>query len=121
MIARVDREKLRYVIINLVENAADALRDTDGSRRLAVTLLGTNGTATLSVADSGPGVSAEALPRLFEPFFSLKAHGTGLGLAIAKRTVDAHGGRIEALSPPGGGMTLQIELPLAPRSAREVA
>jgi signal transduction histidine kinase len=97
----------------VVENAADALDGTGGSRRLAVTLLGTNGTATLSVADSGPGVAPEALPRLFEPFFSLKEHGTGLGLAIAKRTIDAHGGRIDASSPPGEGLTLRIDLPLA--------
>jgi signal transduction histidine kinase len=58
-------------------------------------------------------VPPDALPHLFEPFFSLKAKGTGLGLAIAKRTVDAHGGRIEAASAPGSGMTVRIELPLA--------
>jgi signal transduction histidine kinase len=50
---------------------------------------------------------------LFEPFFSLKAHGTGLGLAIAKRTVDAHGGRIAAVSTPGAGTMFQVELPCA--------
>jgi signal transduction histidine kinase len=113
LVARGDREKLRHVIINVVENAADALDGTDGSRRLAVSLLGTNGTATLSIADSGPGVAPETLPRLFEPFFSLKEHGTGLGLAIAKRTIDAHGGRIDASSPAGEGLTLRIDLPLA--------
>jgi len=61
----------------------------------------------------GPGVPPDALPRLFEPFFSLKSHGTGLGLAIVKRTVDAHGGRIAAACPPGSGLTIRIELPLA--------
>jgi len=54
-----------------------------------------------------------ALPHLFEPFFSRKASGTGLGLAIARRTVEAHHGRIDATSPPGGGTTFSITLPMA--------
>jgi len=53
------------------------------------------------------------LPHLFEPFYSRKEAGTGLGLAIAKRTVDAHGGRIELASQADAGMTVRIELPLA--------
>ena len=73
-----------------------------------------NGSGTLSVRDSGSGVPADALPRLFEPFFSLKPHGTGLGLAIAKRTVEAHGGHIEATISAQLGLTLRIDLPLAP-------
>jgi signal transduction histidine kinase len=68
--------------------------------------------ATLRVADTGRGVPPDVLPRLFEPFFSLKPTGTGLGLAIAKRTVDAHGGCIVA-SPGHPGMAFHIELPLA--------
>jgi signal transduction histidine kinase len=60
-------------------------------------------------------VPADALPHLFEPFYSRKAAGTGLGLAIAKRTVDAHGGRIVAASPPGAGFTIDIELPAPSR------
>jgi len=85
-------------------------------RRLALAVGADNGTASVRVEDSGPGVPAEALPRLFEPFFSLKAKGTGLGLAIAKRTIDAHGGRIAAARAAGAGMVFRIELPLA-RSA----
>ena len=70
-------------------------------------------TKLLTVSDTGPGVPADALPHIFEPFFSLKAKGTGLGLAIAKRTIDAHGGRIVATSPAGSGLAVHIELPLA--------
>src|SRR6185295_1515224 len=102
--ARADREKMRQVLVNLIENAIDALASSDGERRLGVTVGTVNGSATLRVTDSGPGVPADALPHLFEPFFSLKATGTGLGLAIAKRTVDAHGGRIAIGSAAATGM-----------------
>ena len=110
---RADREKLRQVLINLLENAIDALGKVAGGRHLSVAACGTNGTATLRVTDSGPGVPTAALPQLFEPFFSLKANGTGLGLAIVKRTIEAHGGHIEAAHDDGAGMTFRIDLPLA--------
>jgi signal transduction histidine kinase len=109
--ARADREKLRQVLVNLIENAIDAL--AGGGGRLAVAVARVNGSATLEVRDTGPGVPADALAHLFEPFFSLKQHGTGLGLAIAKRTIDAHGGRITAARAAGEGMAFHIELPLA--------
>jgi signal transduction histidine kinase len=111
--ARADREKLRQVIINLVENAMDALAELPAGRRLSITVGNGGGGATLSVYDNGPGVPADALAHLFEPFFSLKEHGTGLGLAIAKRTLDAHGGRITAAHQAGGGMAFRLELPAA--------
>ncbi|HJW66937.1 MAG TPA: HAMP domain-containing sensor histidine kinase, partial [Gaiellaceae bacterium] len=112
VVARADGEKMRQVIVNLVENALDALRDTADPRRIVVAVSGDDGVARLRVGDSGPGVTADVLPRLFEPFFSLKPSGTGLGLAIAKRTVDAHGGRITAASAPGTGLRIDIEVPL---------
>jgi signal transduction histidine kinase len=112
IVARADGEKMRQVIVNLVENALDALRDTADPRRIVVAVSGDDGVARLRVGDSGPGVTADVLPRLFEPFFSLKPSGTGLGLAIAKRTVDAHGGRITAASAPGTGLRIDIEVPL---------
>jgi signal transduction histidine kinase len=111
--ARADREKVRQVLVNLIENAIDVLADRAGPRRVVIAVGGRNGSAAVRVADTGPGVAPDALARLFEPFFSLKAHGTGLGLAIAKRTIDAHGGRIAVTSTPGAGTTFEIELPLA--------
>jgi polar amino acid transport system substrate-binding protein len=111
VVVRADREKLRQVLVNLVENAIDALANGAPEKSLVLRVGRSRGQATMLVADSGPGVAAEALPHLFEPFFSLKENGTGLGLAIAKRTIDAHGGRIAAASTPGAGMTVRIELP----------
>ena len=115
-----DREKLRQVLINLVENAIDALGGKDADRHLTIEVAETDGCAALRVCDDGPGVPADALSRLFEPFFSLKPTGTGLGLAIAHRTIAAHGGRIEACSTSGTGMTMHVTLPLA-RSVTSMA
>jgi signal transduction histidine kinase len=117
VIATADREQLRQVLVNLVENALDALADADGPRRLAVAVGSVNGSAVVRVSDSGPGVPADALARLFEPFFSLKPTGTGLGLAIVRRTVEAHGGEIRARSSPGAGATFEVTLPLGGRAA----
>jgi two-component system sensor histidine kinase HydH len=111
--ARADREKLRQVMVNLIENAADALERT-ADKRLAIAVHADNGTAVLQVRDNGSGVPPDALPRLFEPFFSLKNTGTGLGLAIVKRTIEAHGGRVEARPGEGAGLIIRVELPVAP-------
>jgi signal transduction histidine kinase len=113
IVVRGDREKLRQALINLIDNAVDAVRDAGTMKQLSIAVDCANGTGRLRVHDSGPGVPPEVVPRLFEPFFSLKPHGTGLGLAIAKRTIEAHGGHIEATTPAGGGLTLSIDLPLA--------
>jgi signal transduction histidine kinase len=113
VLARADADKVRQLVLNLLENALDALATVEGARQIDVAVAGVNGHAVLAVEDNGPGVPADVLPRLFEPFFSLKPHGTGLGLAIAKRTVDAHGGRLSATSGQHGGLRIDVELPLA--------
>jgi signal transduction histidine kinase len=112
VIAYVDRERLRQVLLNLLENAVEALADQNTAIKwIRVGVRAIDGNAEISVTDGGPGVPADALPRLFEPFFSLKATGTGLGLAIARRTVEAHGGRIHAERAAAGGLTVRITLP----------
>lgn len=109
-IARADREKLRQVLVNLLDNAIDALALAAAPKQLALAVGSHNGSVSLGVSDSGPGVSDEALAQLFEPFFSLKENGTGLGLAIAKRTVEAHGGHIAARNVRPG-LRVEIVLP----------
>lgn len=111
-VASVDGEKLRQVLVNLLENARDALGEWPGERSVAISVGNSDGRVHLCVRDSGPGVAPDELERLFEPFFTSKPHGTGLGLAIVKRIVDAHGGAIHAQLAPGGGLSFEIDLPV---------
>jgi signal transduction histidine kinase len=103
---RGDPEKLRRVVINLVTNALDAI---DGSKRGGGRIwigVGENLARTevwLRVADDGPGLDAEALKRIWSPFYTSKANGTGLGLAICRKLVEAHGGVIDVTGAPEGG------------------
>lgn len=108
---RGDSEKLRQVLINLVENARDALTESGTGRHVSIAVANGHDRVSLEVIDDGPGVDDATLERLFEPFFSQRHEGTGLGLAIARRTIEAHGGRIEARRRPAGGMRFRIDLP----------
>jgi signal transduction histidine kinase len=113
--AEVDGEKIRIVLRNLLENAFKySLAD---SRPVEVVVKTDEETVTLIVADDGPGLPAEDLHNLFEPFFrvdrsrSKKSGGYGLGLSICKRIVEAHGGRIAAANRSGRGAEFTIALP----------
>ncbi|MBI4590221.1 MAG: hypothetical protein HY725_15415, partial [Candidatus Rokubacteria bacterium] len=104
-----DRDHLKQVVLNLVLNALQAMPE-GGTLTLEA------GTArealVLTVADTGNGIPPEALPRVFDPYFTTKAKGLGLGLAIARRIVEAHGGRIEVESQPGQGSRFRVVLPV---------
>jgi len=112
VVAPADREKLRQVLINLIENALDALSDAALPKQLSVVVDRANGGATIRVTDTGPGVSAEVLPHLFEPFHTTKENGTGLGLAIAKRIVEAHKGQLAMVPNSDRGAVFTIRLPV---------
>ncbi|HEX6851543.1 MAG TPA: ATP-binding protein [Candidatus Polarisedimenticolaceae bacterium] len=108
----VDRRVLARAVVNLVENAIQAMPD-GGTLALTSAPRGPDA-VELVVADSGVGLSADARRRLFEPYFSTKSSGTGLGLAIVRRAVEGHGGRIEVEDAAGGGTLFRIVLPAAP-------
>ena len=104
-----DRDRIKQVLLNLVLNALQAM---PGGGVLTLGARVSGATLTLSVTDTGAGIPAEILPRLFEPYVTTKVKGLGLGLAIARRIVEAHGGRIEAENRPEGGSRFRVALPL---------
>ncbi|MBS0385218.1 MAG: PAS domain S-box protein [Proteobacteria bacterium] len=108
----VDRVQIQQVIVNLVRNALDAMQDQDGGR-LDVATSVDGEMATVSVADSGPGIDEQAAMRLFQPFFTTKPNGMGVGLSICRTIVEAHGGRIWTETNPGGGAVFRFTVPLA--------
>ena len=109
-----DPVQLQQVLLNLVINAFDAMRDTPVSRRKVVIATQSNGDATVrtSVRDYGAGISAEMRDRLFDPFFTTKNEGLGMGLAIARSILESHGGTITAENADGGGARFEFVLPV---------
>ncbi len=116
--AEIDTERARRVIENLVTNAREALvseRNAGRERRISVRMRADGGALTIRIADTGPGIPDDVVPRLFEPFATAgKKSGTGLGLATVRNLVKAHGGDVAA-EPHGteGGAAFTIRLPLA--------
>jgi signal transduction histidine kinase len=105
-----DRESLRSVFTNLVINAVEAI-DCEGGR-VSIKLSNTNDNSVkVEISDTGCGIAAEDISKVFEPYFSTKETGTGLGLAIVKKAVDDHGGTISVTSKQGSGTTFTIILP----------
>ena len=104
--------QLQQVIMNLVQNAVDAM-DTTPEPHLRISAHQQNGQVILEVADNGPGFTEDIAPRIFDPFFTTKpvGKGTGLGLAICYRTVHEHGGTLQARSIPEQGACMTITLP----------
>src|SRR2546426_394740 len=112
---RVDPMRLEQALTEIISNALDAMPD---GGRLEIAALSQNGEGgadgvLLEITDSGPGIPAEILPNLCEPFFTTRPEGTGLGLAIAKRYVEETGGRLDIASRIGHGTTVRIWLPVA--------
>jgi two-component system sensor histidine kinase HupT/HoxJ len=107
--------QMQQVIMNLVQNACDAMTATP-EPHLAVRAQPAAGEVVLlTVADNGPGIPPEHLARLFDPFFTTKpvGQGTGLGLSISYGIVERHGGKLEAANGPEGGAVFALVLPLA--------
>ncbi|HEU5287872.1 MAG TPA: HAMP domain-containing sensor histidine kinase [Candidatus Limnocylindria bacterium] len=107
--ASIDPLRVREILTNLIANA---LRYTPPEGSIDVRATGDAGTVTVTVTDTGPGIAADVLPHVFDRFTrSPESPGAGLGLAIAKSLVTAHGGTIEAQSPPGQGTVIRFTLP----------
>jgi signal transduction histidine kinase len=110
-----DKNQLNQVVLNLVENARDAIGQRGDGRITVATRLGeASDRVMVVVEDNGPGIPVDLKDKVFAPYFTTKHSkgGTGLGLAIVHRIVSDHGGRIAVADAPGGGARFAIELPL---------
>jgi PAS domain S-box-containing protein len=109
-----DPVQLQQVLLNLVINAFDAMRDTTVSKRRVVIATQPNGDGAVctSVRDYGLGISQEMRDRLFDPFFSTKMEGLGMGLAIVRSIIESHGGTIAVENADGGGARFEFVLPV---------
>jgi len=112
--ALVDSDQIQQVLLNLVQNAVQATPPGGSIRLRARRREGAHGGAVIEVEDSGAGIPAEHLPRIFEPFYTTRPKGTGLGLFVAHGIVQRHGGTLEAESGVGKGARFRIFLPDAP-------
>src|SRR5262249_18743344 len=115
---RGDRIQLQQVLLNLLMNALEAMSGgRDGPPELVGRASPDAASGVLvAVGDSGPGLDPQQLDRLFEAFYTTKAHGLGLGLAISRRIIAAHGGRLWATVNPGRGATFHFTLPAEPEA-----
>jgi signal transduction histidine kinase len=107
-----DRIQLQQVILNLVANGIDAMKDTSTENRISIRTSRVEKFAELSVSDLGPGIPEDKLKEVFEPFFTSKAGGMGMGLSIARTIVEAHNGQIWAENRDNGGASFKLRLPL---------
>jgi signal transduction histidine kinase len=114
VIVDADAEQLHQVFVNVLLNGIEAIGQK-GTLQVLAQREGKRGeTCRILFSDSGPGISEQILPRLFEPFATTKEHGTGLGLPISRRIVEEHGGTMLAANRKEGGATITVQLPACP-------
>jgi signal transduction histidine kinase len=112
-----DERMLRQALLNLLRNAAEAIPESQADRRVEV-LSSTERDkagkqwAIVEIKDTGEGIPAADLERIFIPFFTTKATGHGVGLALAHRVITQHGGTLTAANAKGGGAVFSVRLPL---------
>lgn len=118
--ADVDRVQIEQVLVNLLQNACEAMaRCQPADRYLLASAAAENSAVHLSIMDRGEGVRVDDLERVFDPFFTTKPEGLGLGLAISRNIVTAHGGKLWVSRNIGAGSTFHVTLPLTGVSSHE--
>ncbi|MGH6929823.1 MAG: sensor histidine kinase, partial [Dongiaceae bacterium] len=123
----IDRDRFRQVMVNLLDNAIQAVNDPAWQRgqprenTITVRTAITGRFLELSVSDTGPGIAPATLAKIFEPLFTTKSFGVGLGLPMVRQIVQQHGGSIEAASEIGRGATFLVRIPAVARSQEKAA
>jgi two-component system, NtrC family, nitrogen regulation sensor histidine kinase NtrY len=117
---QLDPEQFKRVVVNLVDNAAEAMRDSLVKQLLVRTTVSSADTLELLVADTGCGISAEDKDKLFLPYFSTKERGTGLGLAIVSHILSEHGARVRVEDNRPAGARFYVDIPVAVPAEVEV-
>jgi signal transduction histidine kinase len=109
----VERVGLQQVLMNLMLNAIEAMKEMGAPGKLTITTrLDENGQLLASITDTGIGLPPEHAEHIFNPFFTSKPQGTGMGLPISRSIIELHGGRLWATAQYGPGATFQFTLPL---------
>lgn len=108
---QIDVQQIEQVILNLITNGAEALRNSDGQRRIAVQTRAELDMVTIRISDSGCGVPVESRDKIFDPFYTTKKDGSGIGLSICRRIVADHRGTITVAASHAGGAEFIIQLP----------
>ena len=116
-----DRVQLQQVLMNLMLNAIDAMKETTGAGELTIKLEAGNAQLLISVSDTGVGLRQEQGEEIFKAFFTTKDNGTGMGLPISRSIIESHGGRLWAASASGRGATFQFTLPTSVLTPRRIA
>ena len=110
-----DRQLIEQVILNLVTNAAQAMRKTEGPKRIEIASSEEDNHVIIRVSDSGPGVPLNARDKIFDPFFTTKSDSSGIGLSLSHRIITDHGGSLDVTASKWGGAEFRIEIPVEKR------
>jgi two-component system sensor kinase FixL len=108
---RIDKVQVQQVVVNLVRNAIEVLRQADNRVLTIRTTTSASGEQQVEIGDTGPGIAPEIADQLFKPFVSTKKDGMGIGLSISRSIIEAHGGRLWHEPNSGGGAVFKFTLP----------
>jgi len=111
-LVQADPVELQQVLINLIGNAIDAMRDQTTERKVTLSATAEADALRVVLADTGPGIAAEHLDKLFDPFFTTKPTGIGMGLQICRSAIESMGGELTVVNLDGGGASFTFTLPL---------
>jgi signal transduction histidine kinase len=119
LLCDIDPDAVKQAVLNLMINAVQATAAAGGGELILSAAPAADGMAVIDVIDTGPGIPADILDKIFTAYYSTKRGGTGLGLAMARRIAQEHGGSLTVISDPGKGSDFSLRLPMSKAPARQ--